>query len=81
MFVKQQIEVKQPEPQAQKQSQTHQERKTHYSGIQSAYKTENCQQTPQHTPTNESKNAFIKTLMIVGGAVLALGLAIFAIFK
>lgn len=75
----QQIEVKQPEPL--EQSQTHQERTTHSSGTQSAYKTENRQQTTQHTPTNESENAFIKTLMIVGGAVLALGLAIFAIFK
>lgn len=76
----QQIEVKQPEPQ-QKQSQTHQERTTHYSGTQSAHKTETRQQTPQHTPANESENTFVKTLVLVGGAVLALGLAIFAILK
>lgn len=75
----QQIELKQPEPQ--KQSQTHQERTTHYSGTQSAHKTETRQQTPQHTPTNESENTLVKTLVLVGGAVLALGLAIFAILK
>lgn len=77
----QQIEVKQPEPQAQKQSQTHQERTTHYSSAQSAHKTEYRQQTTQHKPANESENTFVKTLVLVGGAVLALGLAIFAILK
>ncbi len=73
----QQIKVKQPEPKV----QTHQEKVTHYSETQSAHKTENRQQTVQHTSTSESENTFVKTLMIVGGAILALGLALLAILK